>query len=87
MVLLKEDGSLDVERINKLPIEEFTNVFPTLTQEQKEEYWSKFPLNEGKMGTQPVYVDYTMEEDMERNGAVLVDDLLTKIKKKYDIKS
>ena len=76
MQYLKEDGSLDISKLNKLPIEEFTNVFPTLTQEQKEEYWSKSPLNEGKMGTQPVYVDYTLEEDIERNGTVLADDLI-----------
>lgn len=76
MQYLKEDGSLDISKLNKLPIEEFTNVFPTLTQEQKEEYWSKSPLNEGKMGTQSVYVDYTLEEDIERNGTVLADDLI-----------
>ena len=40
---LKEDGSLDVERINKLPIEEYMDVMRDLTQEQIEEYISKLP--------------------------------------------
>lgn len=85
MVLLKEDGSLDVERINKLPIEEYMEEIASLNENQYNEYLSTLPLDESNEQVKSVEVDYTMEEDMERNGAVLVDDLLTKIKKKYDI--
>lgn len=46
MALLKEDGSLNVEWINNLPIEEFVDVYETLTEEQEDEYWLKTPLNE-----------------------------------------
>lgn len=33
MALLKEDGSLDIERYNNLPLEEWTEEFATLTDE------------------------------------------------------
>ena len=45
MALLKEDGSLDIERINKLPLEEYMEEMGTLTQEQVKEYISKLPIN------------------------------------------
>ena len=41
MALLKEDGSLDIERINKLSLEEYMHEMGTLTQEQVNEYVSK----------------------------------------------
>ena len=34
MVLLKKDGSLDIERINSLPLEEYMDVIGDLTEEQ-----------------------------------------------------
>ena len=34
MALLKEDGSLDAERINQLPLEEYKEEIGTLTEEQ-----------------------------------------------------
>ena len=46
MALLKEDGSLDIERINKLPIEEYIKEIGTLMEEQYKEYLSKLPINE-----------------------------------------
>ena len=45
MVFLKEDGSLDVERINNLPIEEYWDMMGELTETQIMEYNSKLPLN------------------------------------------
>ena len=48
MALLKEDGSLDIERINALPLEEYMQEMGTLTQEQVGEYLSKLPINETK---------------------------------------
>ena len=38
MALLKEDGSLDIERINKLPLEEYMEEIGGLTEEQYKEY-------------------------------------------------
>ena len=63
MALLKEDGSLDIERINKLPIEEYMEVIGELTETQYKEYLSKIPLNESKETTKAVLVNYLMEED------------------------
>lgn len=63
MALLKEDGSLDIERINKLPIEEYMEVIGELTETQYKEYLSTPPLNESKETTKAVLVNYLMEED------------------------
>lgn len=65
MALLKEDGSLDIEHINKLPIEEYMEVIGELTETQYKEYLSKIPLNESKETTKAVLVNYLMEEDGE----------------------
>ena len=80
---LKEDGSLDIERINKLPIEEYMDVMGDLTQEQIKEYVSKLPINESQEPIRAVVVDYTMEEEIERGTAVDADDFLNKMREKY----
>lgn len=82
MALLKEDGSLDIERINKLPFEEYMDEMGTLTQEQVQEYVSKLPLNESNEPYQGVWVNYTIEEDIAR-GAVDIEDYLNNKRKKY----
>lgn len=79
MELMKEDGSLDVERINQLPIDEYIKVIADLTNEQFEEYSSKRPINESRETTRAIFVDYTLDEDIERNGLVEVDEFLDKI--------
>lgn len=63
MEYIKEDGSLDVERIDSLPLDEYTKIIGKLTQELLDDYFSKQPLNESKGTTRPIYVDYPMEED------------------------
>jgi hypothetical protein len=77
---------LDIERINKLPIEEYMEEIGNFTNEQRKEYYSKSPINESKEPVRSVAVDYTLEEDIERNGSALLDDLLNKMKKKYGVK-
>ena len=65
MALLKKDGSLDVERINQLPLEEHIKEIESLTDEQYEEYLSKLPIlpiNESQVPMHTVPVDYPMEE-------------------------
>lgn len=79
MALLKEDGSLDIERINKLPIEEYMDVVGDLTEEQYEEYISKLPINESKESMKAVLVDYTLEEELER-GAVIAEDYINNLR-------
>lgn len=63
MVYLKEDGSLDVERIDSLPLEEYEKVMGQLTEEQMDEYFAKQPEDVAKGPIRPIYVDNSMEED------------------------
>lgn len=46
MAYLKEDGSLDIEYYNSLPLEEWMDEFAALTDEQVDEYISKLPVND-----------------------------------------
>lgn len=80
MALLKEDGSLDVERINKLPYEEKIHKISKLTREQVEEYFSKLPIKESHTSITPVKVDYSMEDRLTNGWATLNDiyDILMK---------
>ena len=72
---LKEDGSLDVERIRKLPIEEKDREIGKFTREQMKEYISKLPINETMQNTiKVVKVDYTMEDLLAR-GYCTSDDI------------
>lgn len=81
MVFLKEDGSLDIERINKLPLEEYMDMMGDLTQEQISEYVTKLPINESKDPMKAVIVDYTLEEEIERGG-IIAEDLINNLRKK-----
>lgn len=69
MALLKEDGSLDVERINKLPLDERLHEIGKFTREQVNEYFSKAPIKESHMPITPVKVDYKMEDLLARGYA------------------
>lgn len=81
MALLKEDGSLNMEWLDSLPLEEHLKVFGRLTREQVDEFWSRIPLNEYKGPTRPVMVDYPMETD-----GVDAVDFLNKQREKYGTK-
>ncbi len=80
MVPLKENGKLDIERINELPIEEYMDVIGGLTEEQYKEYLSNLPVNESKEPVRAKVVDYTLEEELER-GSVLAEDLINNLRK------
>lgn len=80
MAPLKENGELDIERINEQPIEEYMEVIGGLTEEQYKEYLSNLPINESKEPVRVVVVDYTLEEELER-GSVLAEDLINKLRK------
>lgn len=72
MALLKEDGSLDIERINSLPLEEYMDAMGDLTQEQVQEYLSKLPINESDEPMRATRVDSTFDvgvnaEDIIKN--------------------
>jgi len=80
MALLKEDGSLDIERINNLPFEEYMNTMGDLTQEQVKEYLSKLPINESNEPMRAIKVDSTF--DMGVNADVVINHLRNICKKK-----
>jgi len=86
MALLKDDGSLDIKWINSLPIDEFTKVYATLTQEQEDEYCSKLPINESHCSEYAVIVDYSFEDEIARGTMVDAVDFLNKQREKYGLK-
>lgn len=80
MVPLKENGELDVERINNLPIEEYMEVVGGLTDEQYNEYLSTLPITGSKEPVRAIVVDYTLEEELKR-GSVLAENLINNLRK------
>lgn len=80
MALLKEDSSLDIERINNLPFEEYMNTMGDLTQEQVKEYLSKLPINESNEPMRAIKVDSTF--DMGVNADMVINNLRNICKKK-----
>ena len=86
MALLKEDGSLDIERINRLPYEDYMDEMGTLTQEQVKEYISNLPINESNEPMRAVVVDYTLEEELERGSVVDAEVFINNLGKRYENK-
>ena len=85
MALLKEDGSLDIERINKLPYEEYMKEMGTLTQKQVTEYLSHLQLHESSESITAVDVDYTLEDELDKGG-VLAEDVINKLRRRREDK-
>lgn len=83
MVLLKEDGSLDVECIRKLPIEERAKIVSSFNDNQLKYYISKFPVNESQQPIKAVVVDYTMEDEISRGTGVDADEFFNKMRRMY----
>ena len=81
MIYLKEDGSLDIDKINNLPIEEYIEVVENMTDEQYHYYVSTSPINDGSQHTKAIPVDYTMEDEIKRGTGVLAEDFLNNLKK------
>ena len=85
MALLKEDGSLDIERINSLPLEEYMEAMGDLTEEQIKEYNSKLPLNESNEPMRATEVDYSFDDAIQSgrmvNAEVFINNLKRRCKK------
>ena len=79
MAYLKEDGSLDIERSNSLPLREFMEAIGDLTQEQYKDYISKLPINESMEPVRAITVDWSTEEELER-GAITHEELMNILK-------
>ena len=67
MVFLKEDGSLDIDKIDKLPIKEYVKVIEDMTMEQYKEYTSK--------------ADMTLEQYEEYISKLPLDERKERLKK------
>lgn len=83
MVPLKEDGSLDVEFINKLPFDDFEDVISNLNGEQWDDYMSKIPTDSNNEPIKPIKVDYGFDDP--RSG-INLEKFLDQKKRKYGIK-
>ena len=81
MVFLKEDGSLDIERIDQLPVEEHMEMLGELNSKQWDYYISTWPINESNDCPRNINVDYGIED--ERSG-IDIDDYLRKWKTELD---
>ena len=66
MAFLKEDGSLDIERTNKLHLEEFTKKIELMAEDEYNEFVSKQMINESQEPIRIIEVDYTIEEDIKK---------------------
>lgn len=82
MVFLKEDGSLDIERINQLPTEEYIKTIDELTDEQYHFY-----VSNSHPHTKAIVVDYSMEDEIKRGTAVDFDELLKRLRKEIGLES
>lgn len=81
MVLLKEDGGLDIERINQLPFEEYMKEMGSLTEAQVNEYLSVLPINESNEPVQAVEVEYTLRDELEQGAVIASDYIKNKVRK------
>ena len=77
MALLKEDGSLDIERINHLPLKEYMDEMGSLTKEMINEYITKLPIKESKEPMKATIVDSVEEYVVD------TDEMLNAILYKY----
>ena len=77
---LNEDGSLNIECINKLQIKERLIVISDMTWAQYESYASQIPINEM---TEPFTNNfYTLEEVLEKGLGMLADDVMNELRMK-----
>lgn len=78
MALLKEDGSLDIERIQKLPYKEYLHEISNFSKEQYDEYVSKIPINESQQTVYPIVVE-NVDEYLNNGGYVNAWDVINKL--------
>ena len=82
MALLKEEGSLDIERINNLPLEEYMEAMGDLTEEQIKEYNSKLPLSESNEPMMATEVDYSFDDAIQSGRMVNAEAFINNLKRR-----
>lgn len=83
MAFIKKDGSLDVERINKLPNEDFEKVLLRLTEEQLDEYYTNQPICESAPSIVPTKVNFKLEDALANGTLVDAKKFLNDMLDKY----
>ena len=87
MIYLKEDGSLDIEHINNLSLNEYMEVIGDLTEEQYKFYLSKTPINEEKQQTKVVDflpLNEVIEKGIGVDADILLNNLREELKRKNE---
>lgn len=87
MVFLKEDGSLDIERIDNLPLLGYYDMLGDLSESQIEEYSAQLPINESKLPLQSTKVDFTIAEGIENGILVDAEDFINKLRKNLKLET
>lgn len=82
MVPLKEDGTLDIERIDRLPIEEYTMEINSFTLKQRDYYFSHLPTNDNHQKTVGVKF-HPFDEVIEMGLGVDAEKFLHEMRCKY----
>ena len=80
MSLLKENGSLDVERIRALPIDEYMEEITHFSKAQHQEYVSKLPVKEPS-DTRKI-VHGSLKEDLESGKSFDMREVVNNIGKR-----
>ena len=70
MVFLKEDGNLDIDKYESLPLEEWMDAMGDLTQEQFKEYLSKVPLIKSNKPVSAIKVESSFDTGVD------IDDII-----------
>lgn len=87
MIPLKLDGTMDVEKIDNLPSEEYIQVLESMNQEQYLYYSDIAHINESQKGpTKAHKVNYTLEEALKKGLVFDIDSFITKKIKEYKSK-
>lgn len=86
MALLKEDGSLDIERINKLPFEKRIDEISRLSSSQLNENVCKRLINKATAHRGPIKTKYSLEDEIKMGRIILAEDVLKIMREKYLIR-
>lgn len=83
-VPLKQDGTVDVEKIDNMPSDEYLHVLEAMTQEQYQYYSDNSPANKGNNGpSKAIPVNYTLEEALEKGWLVDANKHIQELRDKY----
>lgn len=83
MAYLKEDGSLDIERINNLPFEDFLDELRRMTHHQRMEYEHILTINEGDTTIKIRKSNLSCNDALKKGIIVDAKDYLKKMQERH----